>query len=358
MTKEIRRKQIGSKEQGTEIGLFSFPFFPFLFPFPLVILVSSFVILGAAARADDDEQQAFRAAVERVAPSVVRIETVGGLEQGGSMLRGTGPTTGLILSSDGLIVSSAFNFAHRPASILVQLPGGQRKPARLVARDHSRMLVLLRVEAGRPLPVPEFAPESEMRVGQWTIAVGRTFEAQQPNLAIGILSAVGRVWGKAVQTDAAVSPDNYGGPLVDLLGRVLGVLVPLSPQGTGEMAGVEWYDSGIGFAIPAESILRVLPRWKAGKDLEPGQLGIELAGGGLYTAEPIVSGVRRNSPADRAGLRKGDRIVEISGRKITRAAQAKEEIVRRYAGDKIRVVVARGGKSIACEIELVASLPP
>ena len=96
-----------------------------------------------------------------------------------------------------------------------------------------------------------------MRVGQWAIAVGRTFESDRTNMAVGILSALDRIWGKAIQTDAAVSPNNYGGPLVDIQGRVLGVLVPLSPEATDEVAGVDWYDSGIGFAIPAEHIERM-----------------------------------------------------------------------------------------------------
>ena len=121
------------------------------------------------------------------------------------------------------------------------------KPARLVATDHNRMISLLKIDAAKPLPVAEVAPLAEMRVGQWTIAVGRTFEGQQPNLAVGMLSATNRVWGKAIQTDAAVSPNNYGGPMVDLQGRVMGVLVPLSSNDVSEVAGVEWYDSGIGF---------------------------------------------------------------------------------------------------------------
>ena len=70
-----------------------------------------------------------------------------------------------------------------------------------------------------------------------------------------------------MQTDAAVSPNNYGGPLVDIRGRVLGVLVPLSPQRPTRSGRLEWYDSGIGFAVPAEHIQQVLPRLKEGKDL-------------------------------------------------------------------------------------------
>ena len=92
------------------------------------------------------------------------------------VLFGAGPTTGLVVDSSGYILSSAFNFVNKPASILVRLPDGTRKPAKLVARDHNCQLVLLKIEPDHPLPVPEAAPQSEMRVGQWCVAVGRTFE--------------------------------------------------------------------------------------------------------------------------------------------------------------------------------------
>src|SRR5260221_14055120 len=134
------------------------------------------------------EERAMKAAVARVTPSVVRIETVGGLERVGQILIGTGPTTGLVVSTDGFIVSSAFNFVQKPDSILVTLDDGSRHPAKLVATDHSRMLVLLKVETDASLSVPEAVPEKEMRVGQWALAVGRTFEPSQANVSVGIVS--------------------------------------------------------------------------------------------------------------------------------------------------------------------------
>ena len=70
-----------------------------------------------------------------------------------------------------------------------------------------------------------------MSVGQWAIAVGRTYDSPEPSVSVGIVSAVNRVWGKAIQTDAKVSPVNYGGPLIDVAGDALGVIVPLSPDG-------------------------------------------------------------------------------------------------------------------------------
>lgn len=299
-----------------------------------------------------------KAAVARVAPAVVSIDTVGGLERVGEVLIGTGPTTGLIVSPEGYVVSSAFNFVQQPSTILVGLADGTHLPAELVATDRSRMLVLLKIDADRPLPVPQPAPAAEMAVGQWAIAVGRGYESSRTNVSVGVVSALDRVWGKALQTDAKISPSNYGGALVDIRGRVLGVLVPLSPMQAGEMAGTEWYDSGIGFAVPLEHVLSVLPRLQQGEDLRPGLLGISLSGSDLYSQAPVIAACRPNSPAYKAGLKPGDRIVEIEGRAIVRSAQLLHEINRRYAGDKLRVAAARGDERITLELELVDHLDP
>ena len=314
--------------------------------------------VGAAADIAQLEEVALRAAALRVAPSVVSIDTVGGLETIGKMLVGQGPTTGLIVSPDGYIISSAFNFAQQPASILVGLGDGTRLPAKIVAADRSRMLVLLKVTHDKPLPVAEIATPSDVRVGQWSVAVGRTFDAAQVNVSVGIISAVNRVWGKAVQTDAKISPNNYGGPLVDIQGRVLGVLVPLSPQSTTEKAGVEWYDSGIGFAVNMTDIMKVLPRLKQGETLRPGVLGIVIKAGDMF-ADPVeLSGIRPNSPAYKAGLKRGDKLVAVDGRNIDSRAQLSREINRRYAKDSLKVAVLRGSERIERTLELIDQLQP
>ena len=321
-----------------------------------LLIVPLVAARAAAEDLDDLEQKALAEAVDRVAPSVVRIETVGGLERVDKVLFGAGPTTGLVVDASGYILSSAFNFVNKPASILVRFPDGSRKPAKLVARDHNCQVVLLKIEPDRPMPVPEAAPLAGMRVGQWCVAVGRTFEEQRPNMAVGILSAVGRLGGKALQTDAATSPNNYGGPLVDVHGRVMGVIVPLSPQSVQEIAGIEWYDSGIGFAIPLESLQAVLPKLKKGEDLYPGVAGIFLQSKNLLTGDTVIASVRPNSPAAKAGFKGGDRIVEIGGRKISRTGEVKQEISRHYAGDKVHFVVLRAVKRIEADLVLVSKL--
>ena len=326
--------------------------------FPALALWAAMIrpTLGAVDLAEL-QQAAIRSAVDRVAASVVRIETIGGLEQVEDVRFGTGPTTGLIIDPDGYIVSSAFNFSNKPASIIVRLPDGTRKSARLVSTDHARMIVLLKIDVDKPLPVCAIAPTSEMRVGQWTVALGRTFDGDRPNLSLGILSAKDRIWGKAIQTDASVSPNNYGGPLVDVQGRVMGVLTPLSPESADEAAGYEWYDSGIGFAIPADHIQKVLPRLKQG-DLRPGLVGVTIRSQNIYVSEPVIAECRYKSPAAEAGLKPGDRIVEVEGREIARSAEFREEINRRYAGDKIELTVLRGTERLRKELTLAEKIPP
>jgi serine protease Do len=304
------------------------------------------------------EEAAFKAAVAEIAPSVVSIETVGGLESLGDVLVGTAPSSGLVVGSDGYIISSTYNFAHRPASIIVTLPGNRRFAAKLVARDETRKLVLLKIDVPEKLTVPSPVPESETAVGRWSIAVGRAFDPEKPNVSVGVISAVNRIWGKAFQTDAKISPANYGGPLVDVRGRVYGILVPLSPNEGEDVSGVEWYDSGIGFAVSLEHVLRMLPRLQKGEDLKAGVVGVRFQGANVYADAPKVAQVRANSPAYKAGLRKGDLVVEVEGKPVELQVQVMEQLQRRYAGEKIRFRVRRGDGSKDLEIDLVDKLDP
>lgn len=303
------------------------------------------------------EERAFKQAASQVAASLVRIETVGGLDQLQNFELGTGPTTGVVVSADGYIVSSSFNFLSKPSSIIISLTDGRRVPAKTVANDNVRMLTLLKVDADKLVPAKP-TPKAEIKVGQWAIAVGRALDPNAPNVSVGIVSALQRVWGKAIQTDAKISPVNYGGALADVQGRVMGVLVPLSPQDNSPVAGVEWYDSGIGFAIPLDDVLAVLERLKEGKDLRPGLAGFSFASADLYGAEAKIDRVRYNSPMYKAGIKDGDVIVELDGHKVARPAQVRHVLGSKVEGDKLAVAVKRGDQTIRADLTLVAELPP
>jgi serine protease Do len=307
------------------------------------------------------EQQAFNAAVESVADSVVQIHTVGGLDRLDGESLAQGPTTGLIITADGYIVSSAFNFAQQPASVLVRLPGGKQLAARLVGRDTNRMLVLLKVDADEKLPTPDVAPVGQARVGDWAIAVGRTYDAKRPNVSVGVVSALNRMFGRAIQTDANASAANYGGPLVDVRGRVLGVLVPMAPQAPGaaetsEIAGAEFYDSGIAFAVPLSDIRANLDRWISAGDLKRGLLGVGMADGNPHTTPPKVSAVWPRSPAAEAGWKADDVIIAIDGVAVETQTQLRFQTMPHYAGDKLAVTLRRGEGGDAEEINTQVTL--
>jgi len=331
----------------------------------VVVLLISFARAGAQ-EINADLEQATKDAVKKVAPCVVQIVTQGGTDmvvttpKGPVFRKALGPTTGVIVSDDGYIISSAFNFINQPTTILVSVQGKEEPIiAKRVATDRSRMLTLLKIDA-KGLPAPSAAPKKGIYEGQWAIALGRTLDTKRigaPSVSVGIISATNRIWGKAIQTDAKVSPLNYGGPLIDILGNVQGILIPASPQGDGETAGFEWYDSGIGFAIPMEDIYAMLPRLKQGKDLQRGLLGVRMKSQDIYSVVPEIGEVMRDSAAAKAGLQKGDIITEIDGKPVVRMAQVQHILGPKYDGDKVSLKYKRGDKEETIkDLTLVAAL--
>ena len=301
-----------------------------------------------AQEQNDATQKAIKDGILKVAPSLVQIETSGGTELigGGRVRKGVGPTTGVIVAPDGYIITSAFNFANKPAAVFVSIPNRnkERLVAKVICTDTTRMLTLIKVEASG-LAVPDAVPKKEMRIGQWAIAIGRTLDPNVddfPSVSVGILSALNRIWGRAVQTDAKVSPVNYGGALIDVAGRVQGILVPASPFGEGETAGVEWYDSGIGFAIPLEDVFAILPRLKQGKDLHKGLLGVTPSGTDIYSGYSTVKIVALESAAEKAGIKAGDQIIEVDGKPVLNHAQLLHALGPKYEGDAVDIKVQRG----------------
>ncbi|MCA9267897.1 MAG: trypsin-like peptidase domain-containing protein, partial [Planctomycetales bacterium] len=321
-----------------------------------------------AAAADREDQlrgqmlspKAFRAAAARVMPSVVTIESFGGVATGsqkgsiGGIRRpGDGPTTGLIVSPDGYVLTSTFNFIRQQPIITVVLHDGTRHVAKLLGRDEIRKLCVLKIDDVEGLPVAEVAPADGLRVGQWAISVGVGYGDTEPAISAGIISALGRAGGKAVQTDANISPANYGGPLLDIQGRIIGVCVPLNPKSPEVAAGVEWYDSGIGFAIPLDGAATTLTAMKEGKIVQPALLGVQVADDD--EAGVVVKKVQPNTAAAKAGIEEGDRILSIAGQEATDAGALRRIIGQHVAGDKVEAVISRKEMKSTLEITLGAA---
>lgn len=327
-----------------------------------VWILASILWVAATIHGDDLDSlrlEAIERATAKVAPSVLRIETAGGLDRVGQAIKESGPTTAVVVGADGWLITSSFNLGHRPAGVLVVFPDGRRLPAKVVSQDKKRMLTLLKIDAaGLTVPVP--IPRSEMAQGQTAISLGRSWSLQLPSITTGIISAVDRIDGNAVQTDAKVSPVNYGGPLLDLSGRVYGVIAPFSPDASDVESGVEWYDSGIGFAVVLENILADLPKLKNG-DILPGRLGVVYDAKNPYAESPHIHRVAWRSPAELAGMKKGDQIVSINGKPVRYASDLKRLLGRSNAGDAVALTwkqeSAGAEAAIAKSVTLVDKMP-
>ncbi|MCA8968515.1 MAG: trypsin-like peptidase domain-containing protein [Planctomycetes bacterium] len=248
-------------------------------------------------------------------------------------IQAQGASTGLVISKDGWIVTSSFALNWDPSTVLVTLDDGRKFTASVGGTDETRGITLLRVEA-EDLPVPEFAPPGTIEVGQWAFAIARSLAGKGPTVHVGAISALDRISGKAIQCDTNTSPANYGGPLVDIQGRVLGLIVPLAPA--GEAAGVDWYDSGIGFAAKLQGLDDVITRLEAGETLKRGKLGIALDPSSLGPGAMVVS-TPRGSAGHGAGLKKGDKILAVDGVSVRHSMHLQDAVGHHYAGDWVEL---------------------
>jgi len=331
-----------------------------------IVPLAFFALIAVPAAAQQPDvnagiEAAMKASIAKAAPAIVKIETAGGLDvatggapkkggpPGKGIAVGTGATTGVIVDAEGYVATSSFNFANKPTDIFVTVPG---RPTRFVAKvvctDQTRMLTLLKIDA-KDLPVPVAMPKKDVKVGQWSLALGRTLDTNlehPPSVSAGIVSAVNRLWGKAFQTDAKTSPSNYGGALVTIDGRVFGVIIPASSRGEGETSGFEWYDSGIGFAIPLEDILAKLPDMKKTATLRRGLLGINPQSPDQYNSQPVIGAIQPDSAAARAGLKVGDKLVSIDDKPTPNFSTVQHILGPKYEGDVVKLKVSRDGKDL------------
>lgn len=379
MTRAITR-QTWARSRPTRGGA---TILPFLWHLPTLLLITLPSLPNASAQVtalgSDDLAAVVRAGLAAIEPSIVVIETIGGAQpirrdtprgpMEESFRLAEGPTTGVIISEDGYILSSSFNFARDPSVITVTLHDGRRLVAQLVARDHIRRLALVKVDA-RALPMPVWAPRDDLRVGQYAIACGKgmSHSAMGPSLrqtfaSVGIVSAVDRRNGNAVQTDAKVSPTSYGGPLIDLDGRIIGILVPMAGGG-GALAGAEWYDGGIGFAVYKDRIDAVFERLAAGQNIEPGKIGVVLEPDDVDDALDFldkllpksrgvkIARIANPSPAQRAELREGDKIVALDSKPTGDLAELQRRLSDRAAGETVVLTIKRRFQRIDVPVEL------
>ena len=313
--------------------------------------------------------RAFRLVVDMVGPGVVNIDTetrVGSLRQRLENLpeglrerleqhlpegrldldapprREIGRGSGMIVDAEAGFILTNSHVVEGADRITVTLWDGRRRHAQVVSTDAMTDLAVVKIDADQ-LHQVVFEDSDELEVGDFVLAIGNPLGYRQ-SVSHGIVSAKGRNealldYSNFIQTDAAINPGNSGGPLVNLRGRVVGMNTAIATH-TG-------LDSGIGFAIPTEQILTVLPYLLSGEEIVRGYLGLvirsvredrEVAAtfgwdqpyGVLLAADPLAGG-----PAERAGLRRGDIVLAIDGQRMDGAADLSDAIARAKPGSRV-----------------------
>jgi len=308
------------------------------------------------------------AVASKVTPSVVNVavqQTVFDPFSGGIRQREVGNGSGVIVREDGYIVTNYHVIAN--AERVIVTIGVQDVDATVVGVDPSTDLAVLKVP-GTGHPVIEFGSSAELSVGQLVIAVGSPFGLDK-TVTAGIVSALQRTpdgesvpgaarYTNLIQTDAAINPGNSGGALVDASGALIGINTliqsPAGAVGTPQSAG-------IGFAIPVEFVRNVVDQIiETGTVVHP-YMGITTLTVDRQLATqfdlPVQAGallqfVDPGSPAGQAGLRRGDIIVEIDGREITRGEEVVAVIRSSEVGQTLALKVVRADTERDIEVTL------
>ena len=272
--------------------------------------------------------------------------------------------SGFLISPDGYIVTND-HVAGNAKEITVTLTNGEKYKAELIGTDQVADIALLKIE-GKGLPYIRLGNSDDVIIGEWVIAFGNPFGlfdiSDKPTVTVGVVSATrmnlraeeGRVYRGMIQTDAAINSGNSGGPLVNSLGDVIAVNAVIYTPNQGSI--------GLGFAIPINRVKNVIAELKkSGKVEREFWTGLEIQTVdervaryfGLESAQGvIVSEVKKNSPAERAGFRVGDIITAANGEKIADGATLMSAVGDAKAGDTVNLTVIRDRKTMELKLKL------
>jgi serine protease Do len=264
--------------------------------------------------------------------------------------------SGFIISADGYILTNN-HVVDKAKDIKVALADGRVFEAKLIGKSREIDIALIKIDA-QGLPFATLGDSDAAEVGDMVMAIGNPFGLSH-TVTSGIISAKGRVIGvgpydNLIQTDAAINPGNSGGPLFNSDGEVVGINTVIIASG-----------QNLGFAIPVSMVKEVLPSIKEKGRPDMGWLGVtaqsltpDLAAA-IGLTEPIgalVNGVTKGGPADKAGLKRGDVIVELDGKKILDPAEIPRMVAFGHIGKTITLKVLRQAKPV--EIKATVALRP
>lgn len=346
------------------------------FLFPLVVAaVFAFPLSKALSHASPES---ISPTVKRLTPSVVNISTTNVIKTSpfaspyqdeqfkkffekffsdqmpGREFRNKGLGSGFVMSSDGYIITNN-HVVRKAEEIEVILEGGKKYNAEIVGTDPVTDLALLKIDPEEPLPAVEMGDSSALQIGDGVFAIGNPFGLGH-TVTAGIVSAKGRALGigrydNFIQTDAAINPGNSGGPLFDYEGKVVGVNTAVMARG-----------QGLGFAIPINMAKLVVEQLKVSGRVVRGWLGIMIQDITPEISEALdinrdkgglISEVKDGSPADKAGLRRGDVIVSVESEEIPDAATLARKLALTKPGVDTKFVALRDGKEKTFTIKLI-----
>ena len=343
----------------------------------LTVITLAPVLHAASSPASVAALPTFTGVARSVSPSVVNISITADVKPASArgqtdpffdrFFGGQGPAqparslgSGFVVSADGYIATNAHVVA-RAGKVTVRLANKKEYPAKVIGVDEKTDVALIKIEPKEELQPVTLGDSNALEVGEWVMAIGSPFGLEQ-TVTVGVVSAKARVLGAGpyddfIQTDAAINPGNSGGPLVDGEGRVVGINTAISSRSGG--------NEGVGFAIPVGLAKNILDQLRESGKVERGWLGV-----GIQDVTPdlassldlgdatgaLVANVSPDSPAARAGLERGDVIVEFEGRPITESHQLPALVAESRIGSTAHLTVLRNGGRQTLDVK-IASLP-
>jgi Do/DeqQ family serine protease len=269
--------------------------------------------------------------------------------------------SGVIISSDGYVVTNNHVVGENVREITIALPDKREIKGRVIGVDPDTDIALLKIGV-TGLPVVPWGDSSQLKVGEWVLAIGSPFQLSQ-TVTAGIVSATGRAnmgfanYEDFIQTDAAINPGNSGGALINSRGELIGINTGIYSESGGYQ--------GIGFAVPSNLAKRVIDDLRQYGDVRRGSMGYigvekltaQLAEefGAPNTNGALVAQLRRNSQAFEAGIQPGDVIVAYNGSRIDDPSQLLRLVADSAIGSTATVKVLRSGRTLDIKVPIVSS---
>ena len=301
-----------------------------------------------------------RGGVEKVAaavlPAVVKISE--------RTAQGGGSGSGVVLSSDGQILTNNHVVADAVGDLVVSFNDGTTAPATVVGTDPLTDLAVIQAKGVSGLTTASLGSSGDLAVGEQVVAVGSPFGLES-TVTSGIVSALdrpvdtGASTGQgsvfpAIQTDAAINPGNSGGALVDMSGDVVGINSAIRTSGT--TVGTEGGSIGLGFAIPIDEARPIVAELSEGDAATHARIGIgvndAVGAGGVTTTGALVEDVTAGSAGDEAGLQRGDVVTAVDGELVTGADDLVATVRKYRPGDEVTLTYRRGDESEQTTITL------